>query len=171
MTEFVDAGECAIEVITRKEWNREYADGNAVPKGVKVVLLSAMGEPLLAVAGTHEALELFVEEVSAAVSPTREWHPRDGLPVRRVPVNRPAEPELKAELKARVMEPLTQIAYDEHLNGWLTYCRDHGNVTPLESGFTMRSNVVTQEQAELYRRRHLAKHLAALSSEISEASR
>jgi hypothetical protein len=48
-------------------------------------------------------------------------------------------------------------------------CRDCGDVTREESNFTVDEATLTQ--AGLYRQRHLARHLAALSHEISEAAR
>ena len=48
-------------------------------------------------------------------------------------------------------------------------CRECGDVTREESGFTV--NEAPLITAGLYRQRHLAKHLAALSAEMTEASR
>lgn len=48
-------------------------------------------------------------------------------------------------------------------------CREHGDVTREESGFSVEEAPL--EQAALYRQRHLAKHLAALSHEMTEAAR
>jgi hypothetical protein len=48
-------------------------------------------------------------------------------------------------------------------------CREHGDVTHEESGFSVKEAPLAQ--AALYRQRHLAKHLAALSSEMTEAAR
>lgn len=48
-------------------------------------------------------------------------------------------------------------------------CRDCGNVTRAESGGTV--NDAPLAQANLYRQRHLAKHLRLLAAEIAEAAR
>jgi hypothetical protein len=49
-------------------------------------------------------------------------------------------------------------------------CRDCGDVTREESGFTTGEEVPIQ-QAGLYQMRHLARHLAALSNEMTAAAR
>jgi hypothetical protein len=48
-------------------------------------------------------------------------------------------------------------------------CRECGDVTREESGFSVdEAPLIT---ASLYRQRHLARHLAALSNEMTEAAR
>lgn len=67
------------------------------------------------------------------------------------------------------MDDLTEIIGGTH--GHAVTCRECGDVTLIESGFTIPSGKATGEQAGLYRQRHLAKHLVALAAEIEGAAR
>lgn len=49
------------------------------------------------------------------------------------------------------------------------HCRECGDVTRAESGGTVEA--ATMEQADLYTRRHLAKHLTVLAEEITKFTR
>ena len=81
-----------------------------------------------------------------------------------------------------VIAPLTEIkgtgrfaappasAHDRTYRGtYVVLCRDCGDVTSLESGDTVTEAPI--EQAGLYRRRHLARHMHALATEGLEANR
>lgn len=52
---------------------------------------------------------------------------------------------------------------------WRVVCRDCGDVTLRESEHMVPD--ATSVQAALYRQRHLARHLIALSAEVLEAAR
>lgn len=69
--------------------------------------------------------------------------------------------------------PLTTLEYvglsDQARTYYTVVCRDCGDVTRQESGGTV--NDAPLPQATLYQQRHLARHLAALSAEITEAAR
>lgn len=59
---------------------------------------------------------------------------------------------------------------DEEISpGYIAECKLCGDVTQRESDGIVSS--ATMQQAELYVRRHLARHLAALSNEIAKFSR
>ena len=67
------------------------------------------------------------------------------------------------------MDELTEILGGTY--GHSVVCREHGDVTLLESGGVVASGKATGQQAGLYRQRHLAQHLKALADEITEAAR
>lgn len=52
---------------------------------------------------------------------------------------------------------------------WTVVCRECGDVTREESNFTVEQ--ANTQQANLYRQRHLARHLTALANEVAEAAR
>jgi hypothetical protein len=64
------------------------------------------------------------------------------------------------------------VSVDKHKYAYATICRDCGDVTHLEANFTLGDLTgVGLEQAWLYARRHLGRHLAALAAEINEFNR
>jgi hypothetical protein len=74
-----------------------------------------------------------------------------------------------------VPEPLAQAlttvvrAPDIDVVRWRVVCRECGDVTLRESEFIVED--ASLQQAGLYRQRHLARHLIALSAEALEAAR
>lgn len=67
--------------------------------------------------------------------------------------------------------PLTEVKRaEDHRVLYVVVCREHGDVTREESGFTAEGGVKLT-QAGLYRQRHLARHLSALANEVTEAAR
>jgi hypothetical protein len=52
---------------------------------------------------------------------------------------------------------------------YVVICRECGDVTREESGFTVDEAPI--QQAGIYRQRHLSRHLSALANEVAEAAR
>ena len=65
--------------------------------------------------------------------------------------------------------PLTKIQGVDREGRYVVLCRECGDVTGHESGGLVQSGTI--QMVDLYRQRHLARHLTALAHEIAEAAR
>ena len=71
--------------------------------------------------------------------------------------------------ETRTIRPLITMFSSDGPKDYVAVCRECGDVTMQESGGYVDKG--TMQQAGLYRQRHLARHLTALSEEITEAAR